>query len=76
MFKALNPISLGIKVTRVTNTRSAGVRVEASLADIEKLRSSTSLGETGLMMRSDNKMNLRFIIIHGIPKSVREEEIE
>lgn len=73
--KVLRPADCAMKIKKLTNARDGGVRVEAYLPDIERVKVHGGLAEAGLKVRENIKANPR-IIIHRIPTEMTTDEIK
>lgn len=53
--KAIDPRKIGLKEFCLTKTRNNRIKIEATEADLGKLKSSSGLQETGLEVKDESK---------------------
>ncbi|KMQ84819.1 putative 50 kda protein in type i retrotransposable element r1dm [Lasius niger] len=71
----LKPSDCALKVTRISNIRNNGIRIEAVSPNLEKIKAHQNLARAGFKIVERAKINPR-LIIRGVPSHMSDEEVE
>lgn len=74
LHQSVNPVALGIKISKLSRVRNNGLRLHAAEGDLRQLMDLDSLRDAGLTVRQDVTLKPR-MLLHGVPTEMSRETI-